>query len=388
MIGASKPMPPRSAIHIITPEFPPALGGVANYVRQVAEGLGAAGEDVHVWCPRGDAGEGFSVHPVMGRFEQRHLRQAGALLDAFPGPRRILVQWVPHGYSRRAMNIPFCVWLWRRALRGDVIELMVHEPYLTFWEGSVRQAAAATVHRVMTMVLLRAAARVWISIPAWEPMWRPYALGRYVPFDWLPIPSSARPPDERDAQIIRNRIAPGGTALVGHVGTYGAPVASMLTKAVRALLWQNSSVRVLLIGVGSEEFLARFAHRDRATAERVTATGELSESVLAAHIAACDVLMQPYPDGISSRRTTAIAGLLLGVPVVSTAGRLTEPLWEESEAVRLVPVDRLGEMALQVNVLLQHPEARMRMVEKGRALYERVFKLQRTIDALTHRRAA
>ena len=375
-------------IHLITPEFPPSRGGVADYARQVAEGLGAAGEDVHVWCPRGEPGEGFNIHPVMGRFERHHLRQAGELLDAFPKPRRILVQWVPHGYSRRAMNVPFCVWLWRRALRGDTIELMVHEPYLTFWEGSLRQAAAATVHRLMTMVLLRAAARVWISIPAWEPMWRPYALGRYVPFDWLPIPSSARPPDEREAQTIRNRIAPGGTALVGHVGTYGGPVASMLEPALRALLWQNSSVHVVLIGVGSEEFLARIVRRDRAIATRVLATGELSDSLLAAHIAACDVLMQPYPDGISSRRTTAIAGLLLGVPVVSTAGRLTEPLWEESGAVRLAPPDRLNEMASHVNALLHHPEARVRMVEKGRALYERVFKLQRTIDALTHGRAA
>ena len=375
-------MRPRSVIHIITPEFPPGLGGVANYARQVAEGLGSAGEEVHVWCPRGDKGEGFTVHPVMGRFARRDLRRADALLNAFPAPRRLLIQWVPHGYSRRAMNVPFCIWLWRRALRGDRVELMVHEPYLTFWEGNWRQAAAATVHRVMTVVLLRAASRVWMSIPAWEPMWKPYTLGRRVPFAWLPIPSAAREPEASDAQSVRRRIAP-GVALVGHVGTYGLPVTSMLEPTLRALLWQNSAVHVVLIGVGSEEFLERFTRHDRAAAARVTATGQLSDGLLASHIAACDVLMQPYPDGISSRRTTAIVGLLLGVPVVSTAGRLTERLWQGSGAVRLVPVNQHGEMATQVNHLLQQTEIRVRMIENGRALYDRVFNLQRTIDALT-----
>ena len=69
----------------------------------------------------------------------------------------MIVQWVPHAYGFRAMNLGFCLWLWSRASRGDDIELMVHEPYLAFWGGSWRQTAAAIVHRLMTVVLLRSA---------------------------------------------------------------------------------------------------------------------------------------------------------------------------------------------------------------------------------------
>ena len=35
----------------------------------------------------------------------------------------------------------------------------------------------------MTVILARAARRIWIAIPDWERRWRPYALGRDVPFD-------------------------------------------------------------------------------------------------------------------------------------------------------------------------------------------------------------
>ena len=91
------------------------------------------------------------------------------------------------------MNLPFCLWLWHRAVRHhDAVEVMIHEPYLAFGEGSWKQSGVAVVHRLMTMVLLKAARRVWMSIPAWEACWRPYTLGRALQFRWLPVASTSR----------------------------------------------------------------------------------------------------------------------------------------------------------------------------------------------------
>jgi glycosyltransferase involved in cell wall biosynthesis len=78
-----------------------------------------------------------------------------------------------------------------------------------------------------------------------------------------------------------------------------------------------------------------------------------------------------------------MAGLRLGVPIVTTAGYLTEPLWEKSQAVRLVPLDRAAEMAAHVTDLLSHPERREQLSRAGGDLYERTFALERTIAALT-----
>jgi glycosyltransferase involved in cell wall biosynthesis len=369
------------SIHLITPEYLPEHGGVGDYTRGVARGLAHAGDDVHVWCKgggRGEPGDRFPVHPEFGEFSARDLKHAGEALDRFPAPRRLLVQWVPHAFGYRAMNLRFCFWLWRRAAKGDAVELMVHEPFLA-WGGSWRQAAAAGVHRVMTIVLLRAAQRVWVSIPAWEPMLRPYALGRALPIEWLPIPSNLSDPDAATVAAVRAAYPP---PLVGHLGTYGSLIAPLLSDALVQLLGQPAAPRVLLLGTGSQEFGRGFLAEHPEWSSAVRAAGTLSDSDLSAHIAACDAMIQPYPDGISSRRTTAMAALALGVPVITNTGALSEPVWRESGAVRLTDVGDARGMAAHTMDVLSHAEARRALQDGGRALYARLFEVRHTIEAL------
>src|SRR6188768_992565 len=147
-------------IHVITPEYPPRRGGVAHHTRQLARELAHAGEDVHVWCPVGGAGDRpdqFAVHAELGRFGWSDLVRVGTLLDRYAAPRRLIVQWVPHGYRHHAMNLPFCIWLWKRAAAGDDVELVVHEPFVEFTRSSVAQNLVAAVQRMMTTILLSAA---------------------------------------------------------------------------------------------------------------------------------------------------------------------------------------------------------------------------------------
>jgi glycosyltransferase involved in cell wall biosynthesis len=373
-----------AVLHIVTPEYPPATGGVADYTRLIARRLVQAGEAVHVWCPPSveePSPDPFSVHREFGQFQSADLARVDALLDQFTAPRRLLVQWVPHGYGCRAMNLRFCYWLWSRAQRGDHVELMVHEPYLAFWEGTWRQTGAAVVHRAMTVVLLQAARRVWVAIPAWENKWKPYALGRSVPFAWLPVSSSLPAPDPHAVAELRRRIVSHGP-LIGHFGTYGSPVASLLLDALAELLRTLPAPHVMLIGMGSELFRSHFVQQHPHFSQRITATGALDEAALATHVAACDVLVQPYPDGISSRRTTAMAGLHLGVPVVTTTGVLTESLWENSNAVRLARVGDWATLTGHVDRLLRHPDERMELVATGTALYLGMFDVKRVVAAL------
>jgi glycosyltransferase involved in cell wall biosynthesis len=372
-------------LHILTPEYPPATGGVADYTRLIARKLAQAGDAVHVWCPPNgerDPSDLLAVHPELGRFRSADLARVSALLDRFERPRRLLVQWVPQGYGFRAMNLPFCFWLWNRARRGDDVELMVHEPYLAFWEGTWRQSAAAVVHRAMTIVLLQAARRVWVAIPAWEPKWKPYALGRSVPFTWLPISSGLPLPEAQSVSDARRDLGGASRPLVGHLGTYGVAVARLLSDALAELFRRADAPHVLLMGSGSREFLTKFSQRHPLSVTRISATGPLSESALAAHVAACDLLVQPYPDGISSRRTTAMAGLRLGVPIVTTAGALTEPFWETSGAVRLSPVGNANSLVEHMEQLLRHPGERTRLASVGKTFYDRMFDVRRTVEAL------
>jgi hypothetical protein len=306
------------------------------------------------------------------------------MLDRFAAPRRLLVQWVPHGYGYQSMNVPFCLWLWNRAaLRRDRIDIMVHEPYLAFGYGSWRQEAVAVVHRVMTTILLNAARRVWVSIPDWEVCWRSYTLGRRVPFVWLPVPSTV-PVVENSAGVsaVRARHAPQGGHLLGHFGTYGRPTVESLLALLPALLLGDSDRAVLLLGRGGEALRDELTRRQPALAGRVHATGALGAADLSRHLSACDVLLQPYPDGVSSRRTSVMVGLCHGLPVVTTTGLRTEPLWAESGAVKLAPAGDITALAEATRSLLADEAERARLGAAARTLYQARFDVGHTVTAL------
>jgi glycosyltransferase involved in cell wall biosynthesis len=373
--------------HIITPEYPPQPGGVSDYSAQVAEGLMQAGEEVHVWCPAA-ANARLSTSPVevhrdLGSVMPRDLRAIGEKLDRFPAPRHILLQYVPHGYGRRSMNVPLCTWLWRRVKNdGDILEIMVHESFLNF-EGSWRQYGAALIHRLMTIILLRAATRVWVSIPESERRWRSYTLGRKIPFQWLPVPSNIRiARNEPAAEALRRRYVPAGGLLLGHFGTYGAPVLSVLDPILLKIAREMPGQPLLLMGAGSQEFRTRLIERHPDWEKNLHATGSLAPEDLSCHIAACDLLIQPYPDGATTRRTSLMVGLSHGKPILTTSSSVTEPLWEQGAAVGLTPAGDAEAFVKLLRNLLQNPSECARMSLAARKLYQERFDISHTVAAL------
>jgi glycosyltransferase involved in cell wall biosynthesis len=381
--------------HIITSEYPPQMGGVSDYTQMIARGLADAGDEVHVWCPAVDRTangakervdgkvDAVSIHRELGSLTPSDLHRVSSMLDQFPAPRRILVQWVPHGYGYRSMNLPFCLWIWNRAVRRhDTVQLMVHEPYLTFGDGSWKQSGVAAVHRLMTMVLLAAARSVWISVPAWEKLLRPYALGRSLSCSWLPVASNIPVVDEPPkVKSIRAHYLPAGGQLVGHFGTYDRKIVELLGQSVPELL-RISHCNLLLLGHGSETMRAELIRKYPEFAGRVYAAGTLAADDLSLHVSACDLMLQPYPDGVSSRRTSTMVGLAHGLAIVTTSGHLTEPLWAQSGAIALTPIGELPAMVCAAQQLLEDGDLRSGMSEAARSLYRDYFDLEKTIVRL------
>jgi glycosyltransferase involved in cell wall biosynthesis len=374
--------------HLVTGEYPPAIGGLSDYSRAVAAGLAAAGDDVHVWCPPPAADSPIDaavhVHPIAGGWHSDDLRRLDDALDRFAPPRRLLVQWIPHAYGHRSLNVAFCRWVRRRARAGDEVDLMIHEPGLGFREGALRHDAAAALHRMMLMLLLGRARRVWVAIPAWVETIRPWTFGRRdLPVRWLPVPSSIPvATDPGDARAVREAVVNGPDDLiVGHFSTYSPAIRQTLGQVVPALLADAPRLQVQLLGRGSAEALAGLRSATPSH-DRLYAAGELDAAALSAHLQACDLLLQPYPDGASSRRTTLMAALAHGVPVVTTVGRLSEPFWSQSGAIVAVPADDSAALARAVAGLLAEPERRALLGAAGRAAYDAQFSLQHVIAAL------
>src|SRR5262245_19583227 len=99
---------------ILTGEYPPTPGGVSRYTSQVAEGLSRRGDEVHVWTPCGlepmEVPGGVALHSLPDKFGPRALRVLNSALRPRRANRRILVQYVPHAFGWKAMNVPFCAW--------------------------------------------------------------------------------------------------------------------------------------------------------------------------------------------------------------------------------------------------------------------------------------
>ena len=365
---------------IITGEYPPQPGGVSAYTRRVAEGLAAAGEQVHVLAPAcggPSTGDGVAtVHRLPGTFGAHALQAMAQVLEALPERRRILVQWVPHAFGWRAMNLPLCAWL---ATRPEPLDVMFHEVAYP-WRPSAKALVLASAHRVMAGLISLGADRAYTSTPAWEPLLR--RVGLRGELQWLPVPSNL--PERADPEAVarvRCRLSSGDvTRFVGHFGTHGEPIAPLVAHALPAVLRARGDAAALLVGRGSQACRDRLAAAHPALATRLAATGELTDEEAAAHLAACDVLVQPYPDGATTRRGSLMAGLALGRAIVTNDGPLTEPFWRGSAAVALARDP--GAIAAIAAELLGDASRSSALGSHGAALYRERFALGRTIAAL------
>jgi glycosyltransferase involved in cell wall biosynthesis len=367
-------------LHLITCEYPPQIGGVSEHSRVIAEAAASAGFDVQVWTgAEGDDAPHVHVHSTLRGFSRAAFGATDAALDQCPSPRRLIVQWVPHGYGRKGLNVAFGHWIRRRARAGDSVDVIVHEPFVDFFGGSWRQPFAALIQRYMTWTMMRAAARVWLTIPGWEPRLRPYAGAQVSTTHTLPVPSTI-PPVRAAANVaeLRQRLLQGRTRLVGYFGAGGTYAFDAIHSSVGELARQDTAL--VCIGRGSD-VMAGELRAALGSSIAVSGTGALQRDDVSLHLQACDALLQPYPDGVSGRRTTTISALQHGVPVATTIGWLSEEFWKDTKAVEGVSASApttLGSAVLRLLEPARNAAARASAVE----LYEERFDPKRTMGAL------
>jgi len=156
----------------------------------------------------------------------------------------------------------------------------------------------------------------------------------------------------------------------------------LLMASLPKLLQGGLHRAALLLGRGSKALRGELIDRHPDLARRVHATGALDAAGISLHLSACDVMIQPYPDGVSSRRTSLMVGLSHGLPIVTTLGRLTESFWAGSGAVALAPVGDAVAMLEATERLLANPVEGGRMGSAAKALYRERFDVKHTITAL------
>ncbi len=382
---------------IVSPESPPACGGVGDYSWNLAHDLAAQGDVVGLWVYQPQAqpapvSPGVTLYSGQPGLGLRHWFQQWRVFR----PDIVLIQYVPHGYGCKAMNLGFCRALLRRR-RNFQFWTMFHEVAYPLEAGQAwRHAALAHANRAMARWMARSSRQIFVSIPAWIPLLESclgYSFNSSDAPDrlpapvWLPVPANT--PEQisvSESSAVRSSLGlTPETLICGHFGTYGAHIAPLLSPVIIDLAEKFASLHFMFMGQGSDHWARGFLAGHPRLSSRVHAAGCLAPSSLAAHISACNLLLQPYPDGVSCRRGSIMAGLALGRAIVTNTGPLSEPLWTGGMVALAPQPSEIFSLAAR---LLADPLARQTLGEQARQYYQRHFSracLVRTLTGMAHR---
>ncbi len=278
----------------------------------------------------------------------------------------LLIQYNPFWYGQRgfAPSLPAFLWNLRLRRRRPIIGLMIHETFVD--ARNFRWALMGAWQRAQLLALHGATDVNFCSIERWVELLG--AMPPHRPAHHLPVGSNL--PDMRDHRE-ETRVELGVNEDTSVIACFGLRHPERLEdhtlRAARAIAQTGRRVLLLNLGQGPREVHAM----GRVT---VQSPGFLEADALARLVAASDIFTAAHLDGVSTRRTTLMAALQHGIPVVGTSGRQTDQiLLLARDALTLIPVDQPDAFSAAVSHLAADPLARGRLGEAGRRLYSNEF---------------
>ncbi len=392
-------------VGMITGEYPPLRGGIADYTQRLVGALGDLDVVPSVLTSRQAATERQA--PWVLSHVRRWDRSSWRLVAHLAQRQRwelVHVQYQPAAYELRAA-ITLLPWVLQRTMPHLKVVTTFHDlrvPYLFPKAGPLRQLMVRLLANRSDAVIAVAAEDVPL-------LWRWHTRGPRFAFRNRPAaPASlahiavgnnldASPPAGFDRDLWRARIgAAPDTLVVGHIGFVNrSKGVDILIRALARLLSQGLDVRVLMIGeqVGSSDTEnVRYLAEVTALIERLRLqpyvhwTGFQQSESLAAWLRCADVAALPFLDGASQRRTSLLGCLAHGLPTITVAppqpvvsgqcpeagtghAPLTTDHWPlaHEEAIWYVPAANALALAEAIAALRRDPGRRARLSAGARA---------------------
>jgi glycosyltransferase involved in cell wall biosynthesis len=370
----------------ITSEFPPKVGGLSDYSRQLAEGLCRGGAKVDVWAPGMAAleksSETLTIRRVFDRFRPTDLVRVSKIWKTAGVRRNIFLQWCPTGYGYKSLNIFLCFWLAWQVAQGHLLTVMFHEVAYSLSERKLRLKIAGIIHRIMAIILLKYSRQVFVSTATIAKQLRKYNL-RQRNITVLPVPSNV--PEcinMEEVRDIRSALVTSGELLIGHFGLYSPGMERILIPGLDTLLSRNFNMKVIFIGNGSERYRSNLLAKHPELDSRVFSTGSCSSARVSEFISACDCIFQPYPDGVTTKRGSAMAAVANGKLLVCTASDQTEEVWKTTPAVCLIHSCDPMTIAIEAEQVISTPERRLQAALDAQRFYQQNFSVDHTVKAL------
>jgi glycosyltransferase involved in cell wall biosynthesis len=366
---------------LVTGEFPPYSGGIADYTAQVARALRERGHSVQVIALRSanDVAPP-EVHFVGSPSSPRTYERLKRIVGQGGSDTAVVVQYESRMYGFEGLNVVFALQI--AGLRHIWLAVMFHELF-DQWNQEETAARTPLRHRVLAAVtkrmcslIARRADYCFASTAAYGDALRPF-VREGVPIEWLPVPSNIPTQvNPQIARVVKERLTANCNGpLIGHFASYSPLLRSFVEKAA----WRFPEWRFVFIGRGSVDFCNELVSNGVLSHKQGIASGDIPHDEVSCWIDACDVMLQPYPEGASTRRGSLMAALGLGKATVTNLGSVSEPFWESNESLVVVETLDIDRNLDAVAKIIAEPHLRDCLEANAARLYEERFHLRHTV---------
>jgi glycosyltransferase involved in cell wall biosynthesis len=389
---------------LLSAEYPPMEGGIGDYTRRLGLALQSRGDEVSVLTSEGaigPAGDPLKVFPLVEDWGWGCLWT----LSRFLRQHRFAVLHVQYqtGAFRMHPAIHFLPDLLRLLPRPPRLVVTMHDlrlPYLFPKAGRLRHLLVSRLLRLADAVVVtngadweRLGARSGVEsgeVQGYKErdLLRPLRPGVLSPPPRLIPLGSSLPPVSAgyDRAAWRARLlssdleAMAVPSLLGYFGLlHPSKGADLLVEAL-ARIRESRPVYLIVIGGGTgatDRDNTAFQGEVRARidalelGDAVRWTGPCPAEEAASYLRACDLVVMPYRDGASFRRSSLVAALAVGCPVITTEPLSPAdvflgsglPVLEDGDSVALVPRGEIEALSSAIVALLEDPEGRQRLAE-------------------------
>ena len=347
----------------VTGEYPPMVGGVGRFTAELARALQAQGARIAVLTDKQVTASTES--DAVRVLPQRDRWGWGILTDIPDCARAVGAEWVHVQYQTAAYGMHPAInalpyFLRRHGLRAAWTYHDLRVPYLF-------PKAGARLRNWVTRLPLRAADAVVVTNQSdWESVQGQVQRGQ---LHRIPIGSDIESRQFSAEERVQRRAARGYGSeqlVLGYFGFLNASKGGLtLIETLASLAGEGWDVHLLMIGerVGASDG-TNFRYLQRVEAAisehgldgRVQWTGHQSDAEVAADFNAIDVLVMPYEDGMSMRRSTLTAALANGCAIVTTHPQDPTPELAADSDLLLVPPKDAAATAAAVRRIAADPD--------------------------------
>jgi len=143
--------------------------------------------------------------------------------------------------------------------------------------------------------------------------------------------------------------------------------------ALDHLVATGREAKLICAGFQTDKIAGYLQPNQRHIISKIVSTGLVSKNTLEQLLGVADIYLCPYKKGISTRRTSALAGLSAGIPVVSTFGQETDQLFMAENRDCLLLCKDKKEFIKEVERLAKNTNLRKAIGQNGKRFYNNNF---------------